>query len=74
VSSLTLTETRVLRPDTIIGTRYETVAAEWFKTWPGNPMQYRVTGAGPALYYATAQEAVRAAARRVARIAREANK
>lgn len=70
MSSLTLTETRVLCPDTIIGTRYETIAAEWFKTWPGNPMQYRVTGGGPVLYYASAQEATRAAARRVARIRR----
>lgn len=72
MSSLTLTETRVLTRDH--AAPYVTVSAEWFKSWPGNPMQYRVTGGGPALYYASAQEATRAAARRVARIAREAAK
>jgi len=68
VSTLTLVEFRVRLPAPSHG--YALVTAEWFKTWEGNPRQYRMTWRAEGLhtpkgsrYYATPDDAVAAAFR-----------
>lgn len=75
MSSLTLCELRVLLPGA--GVTYGTATAEWFKTWDGNPYQYRMTWRADGLwnpsarrYYSSADDAVAAAFRCARRMSR----